>query len=525
MIGSSPLFSMVRGDSAEVTVHGEIVVTFEEQILFQTSDVVGKFPARSLLKPFQFLATGLAVGELPLWHTAALGSISASQHQFDQLRQWYAGDRARFFERNKVPPMFPMEERHRVLLKEAGQGPGQWFHTCLSKHAAILECCEQNGWTSEDYQSVGHPYFHALETYLIAHLGGKNRTTVTDGCGLPSPLFTSTELAKLFEKLIGAPKGSSEGFVASAMMKNPEWIGGPKRVDTRLMQKNSGRLIAKEGADGLLGIGAMASKTVSGPVGILVKIAAGFYPELAAMAVAPVLSALGLQTSCEIPNGQKIQYHFEAFHTAGPKLQDVSPLIHEGIAVWPQDVPFSRTLSVDTNAGSHLTISSINTTLHLGTHTDSPNHFLEKSIGIDQADLSKYLGPCQVISVTTKRGQKIAVSDLNGVEIRAQRILFRTCSFPNPNFFNTDFVALSSDVIEYLALQNVKLVGIDTPSVDLFDSKDLLAHKATQKQKMGILEGLVLEPILDGFYEMFALPLKLQNADASPVRVALKELR
>jgi arylformamidase len=41
---------------------------------------------------------------------------------------------------------------------------------------------------------------------------------------------------------------------------------------------------------------------------------------------------------------------------------------------------------------------------------------------------------------------------------------------------------------------------------------------------MAILEGLVLDDIVPGAYELIALPLKIEGADGSPVRAILRDL-
>jgi arylformamidase len=107
------------------------------------------------------------------------------------------------------------------------------------------------------------------------------------------------------------------------------------------------------------------------------------------------------------------------------------------------------------------------------------------------------------------------------VEIRAERVLFATGTFPDPENFTTDFAALTPELVDYLAGRGVRLVGIDTPSVDLFDSKDLPAHHRCLAHDMAILEGLVLTGVPEGVYELIALPLKLVGFDASPVRAVL----
>src|SRR3982074_1966114 len=93
-----------------------------------------------------------------------------------------------------------------------------------------------------------------------------------------------------------------------------------------------------------------------------------------------------------------------------------------------------------------------------------------------------------------------------------------------PEHFTTDFAALSPELVEALHGHGVRLVGIDTPSVDLFDSKDLPAHRAFLRRDMAILEGLVLKDVPEGVYELIALPLRLVGFDASPVRAVLRTL-
>jgi arylformamidase len=325
-------------------------------------------------------------------------------------------------------------------------------------------------------------------------------------------VLTTIEMARLYGRLAAGPDGSRPALVRDAMMARPEWIGGPGRIDTRLMQANPGRVIAKEGAEGLLAIG-----IVDGGIGVLVKTSAGYLPSMAALAAAPLLARFGVVGVASVPAGQTVRYH-----TGG--LTEISPLVSEELAVWPGDVSFRRTVSLDTQAGAHLTLSSIETTVHVGAHVDAINHFSDVAEGVDAADPSRYVGPCQVVEVRKPRGELIAASDLAGVSIRARRVLFKTGSYPDPRRFNEDFVAFSAEAIDELAARGVVLVGIDTPSVDHCQSKELAAHHATARAGMAILEGIVLSDVAPGFYELIAAPLRLAGADASPVRALLRPL-
>lgn len=200
---------------------------------------------------------------------------------------------------------------------------------------------------------------------------------------------------------------------------------------------------------------------------------------------------------------------------------DISPLITDQIAIWPGDTPLRRHVLCDINSGSNIDLSSINSTVHIGAHADAPRHYNKQGVTIDAVSLEPYLGTCFVHSVENKA--LIMPSDCKiPIAMGVKRVLFKTGSFPDPNIFNKNFSAFSPEAIETLALAGVVLVGIDTPSVDPFDSKALPAHQKLFDWNIRNLEGLVLSHVVDGIYELIALPLPLSGFDASPVRAILR---
>jgi arylformamidase len=122
--------------------------------------------------------------------------------------------------------------------------------------------------------------------------------------------------------------------------------------------------------------------------------------------------------------------------------------------------------------------------------------------------------------VNAPRGQRVGRQHLTA-EIDAPRILFKTGTAPDPERFNDDYAGLAPELIDFLAAQRARLVGIDTPSVDPFDDAQLLSHHALARHDMANLEGLVLGHVPPGLYTLVALPLRLEGADASPVRAVL----
>jgi arylformamidase len=205
------------------------------------------------------------------------------------------------------------------------------------------------------------------------------------------------------------------------------------------------------------------------------------------------------------------------------RIWDITPRIGPGLAVWPGDTPPRREVLLDMARGDNLTLSTLHATVHLGAHADAPSHYGVDAPSIESRPLAPYLGPCRVIHVDAERGRRIPADVLPDV-LDAPRVLFRTGTFPDPDRFAEDFAALSPELLDRLQDLGALLVGIDTPSVDLFDSKDLPAHGRCLAHDLAILEGLVLAEVPAGLYELIALPLPLVAFDASPVRAVLRSL-
>ena len=204
-------------------------------------------------------------------------------------------------------------------------------------------------------------------------------------------------------------------------------------------------------------------------------------------------------------------------------LIDITPPMDENLAVWPGDPKPQREVRCHLKDGAPVTVSVLHTQVHCGAHADAPNHYGLDAPGIDERPIETYVGPCQVIAVDVERGVRIGVDDIKD-EIRAPRILFKTGTYPDQQNFNEDFAALDPALVDWLHEQGVILVGMDTPSVDTFDSKDLAAHLRFLANDMAILEVLVLKDVDPGMYELIALPLKLVGYDASPIRAVLRTL-
>jgi arylformamidase len=200
---------------------------------------------------------------------------------------------------------------------------------------------------------------------------------------------------------------------------------------------------------------------------------------------------------------------------------DISPRLDSSLAVFPGDQPFSRTVAMSFGKGHHLDLSAIATTLHAGAHADAPSHYDPKGVTIERRDLSFYIGPCSVIRVKVPAGARIGLKSLSGRDQFQPRVLFATDSFNDPTKWREDFNSFEPELLNFLADRGVRLVGIDTPSVDPHDSKALEAHHVLAKRDLAVLEGLFLKDVPVGDYFLVALPLAIAGGEASPVRAAL----
>ena len=202
-------------------------------------------------------------------------------------------------------------------------------------------------------------------------------------------------------------------------------------------------------------------------------------------------------------------------------LYDITPPITGALAVWPGDTPPSRELLLDMKRGDTLTLSTLETTVHLGAHADAPSHYGRDAETIEARPLDLYLGPCRVARIEAPRGTRITPAMLPR-DLKGERILVATGTYPDPTRWNEDFAAFEPATVDLLHERGARLVGIDTPSVDLFHAKELVAHQRFLAHDMAILEGLLLDGVPEGEYELIALPLRLTGFDASPVRAVLR---
>jgi arylformamidase len=208
--------------------------------------------------------------------------------------------------------------------------------------------------------------------------------------------------------------------------------------------------------------------------------------------------------------------------TSTPRIRDISPPVDEHAAVFPGDAAYAQKLHFALSPDCPVNVNTLTFSPHTGAHADGPMHYASGAPAIGAVDLLPYLGPCRVIHCLDcgplVQPQHIA----HALQDLPPRVLLRTSAVASQDW--ASFTAIAPATLELLATKNIVLVGIDTPSVDPSTSQDLPSHQLLLRHDMRVLENLVLDDVPAGDYELIALPLKLMQADASPVRAILRDL-
>lgn len=204
------------------------------------------------------------------------------------------------------------------------------------------------------------------------------------------------------------------------------------------------------------------------------------------------------------------------------KIWDISQTLRPGLPVWPGDTAFGFERTWDMGEGSPVNVARMTMSTHSGTHADAPLHYADDAADIASVDLDPYMGECLVVDARKVVGE-VRIGDLPHLE-HVDRVLFRTFErFPHEEW-DSSFTAIAPETIEWLAMQGVRLIGTDAPSVDPQESKTMDAHRMVLEHDMRILEGLVLHDVAEGRYELIALPLKIAGGDAGLCRAILREI-
>ena len=235
-----------------------------------------------------------------------------------------------------------------------------------------------------------------------------------------------------------------------------------------------------------------------------------------------------------------------------PKIWDISPPVNAASPVFPGDTAYAQQWVATIAPGCPVNVSAITLSPHTGAHADAPLHYDPEGLAIGAVDLQTFIGHCRVIhaigcgplvewrhiehaftdpppgraqggSAATEGSSPRSGRSL-GLGALPERVLVRVYEHMPQNAFDNALPAFAPETVERLADLGVRLIGIDSASIDPADSKTLSSHQVIRRRGLRVLENLLLDDVPEGDYELIALPLKLTTADASPVRAILRTL-
>lgn len=199
------------------------------------------------------------------------------------------------------------------------------------------------------------------------------------------------------------------------------------------------------------------------------------------------------------------------------ELIDITRPLSPATAVWPGDQPVEWEWTAQIEEGDSVNLGALHLSMHAGTHADAPYHVQEEASSTDAFALSAFVGPAVVVDVQdVSRIRPEHVS-----ELEKPRVLFKTEASALSGEWPDAITAIAPETVESLDQKDIVLLGTDAPSVDPLDSTDLPAHHALIERGIVNLEGLSLAGVDPGAYHLLSLPLRVQGADAAPVRAVL----
>jgi len=207
------------------------------------------------------------------------------------------------------------------------------------------------------------------------------------------------------------------------------------------------------------------------------------------------------------------------------RIHDISVPVRTGGLVYPGNPEIAIELQQAISRGAGANVSSIRFGSHTGTHVDAARHFFDDGESVDQIPLDSLIGPCIVLSFDSSLmsvgASDLAKHDLNG----NSRVLIKTrnSGFLTEAEFQRDYTFLAPDGAEFLVSKGVRLVGVDYLSIEQFHSGHHKTHRTLLEKKIVIVEGLNLQDIEPGEYELICLPLRLEGLDGAPARAVLIE--
>lgn len=204
------------------------------------------------------------------------------------------------------------------------------------------------------------------------------------------------------------------------------------------------------------------------------------------------------------------------------KIYDVTALMHQEFRGYDNSEGMVIENLMSIKNGDTANVSKLILSSHFGTHCDSPKHFIDDGLTLENMPIDTFMGNAKVFDVTNYSVITYDVVKDFDIE-KGDRVIFKTGCYKylNDNNFYPNFTYIDLQCANYLVEKQVKMIGIDYLSIEDYHSKDFAVHKTILGNNIGIVEGLYLDGIDEGEYEFIGLPLKIKDGNGSPIRAVL----
>jgi arylformamidase len=205
------------------------------------------------------------------------------------------------------------------------------------------------------------------------------------------------------------------------------------------------------------------------------------------------------------------------------KAIDLSHTISTETPVYPGTEPpvFSTPCTIITHGFAEKKITLLS---HTGTHLDAPSHIIPNGKSLDQFSTNKFMGKAAVVNLADTDPTEIKYHDLLPYESLITKIDFLLLytgwceKWGNDEYFK-EYPVLTTEAANWLTGFQLKGIGVDMISIDRTDTDTYPIHRIFLKKEIIIVENLTNLAKLLGFdFTFFCFPLKIQDADGSPVR-------
>ncbi len=281
-----PLVDYRRNGVSENTIHGAIAWYSGDKLIHSFGGNVLCY-GRSMMKLFYVKVFAKELAEATTWEQKAI-SVSSHNGAAEHVEAAQSLLTESEWGLMQTPLDLPLVQFGRQVRR-----PRRWFNNSSGHHAAILKGCRLKGWSRTGYTLPSHPVFKEYMKVVQKYLGADWRPlrVARDGDGLPTVSMSVNELAQCYA---GLAKLKNEDWIWESMVKHPDLVGGFNRLDTTVMKSAKGKVIAKEGADGLLGM-AIDHPDYPEGLGIVIKIAHGWNPQATWYVARGILGVLGIE--------------------------------------------------------------------------------------------------------------------------------------------------------------------------------------------------------------------------------------